>query len=49
MQIIIKTVTGRLIYLDVEPLETIEQLKAKLQEEVGFTPNKQNLFFNEIF
>ena len=48
MQIIIKTVTGRLIYLDVEPLETIEQLKAKLQEEVGFTPNKQNLFFNEI-
>ena len=48
MQIIIKTVTGRLIYLDVEPLDTIAQVKIKLQEEVGFTPDKQNLFFAEI-
>ena len=48
MIIIIKTLTGRRIFLNVEPLDKIENIKEKLEEEVGFPPNKQTLIFNEM-
>ena len=47
MILIIKTLTGRKIYLKVEPLDKIENIKEKLEEEVGFPPNKQKLILNE--
>ena len=47
MLIIIKTLSGRKIYLNVDSENKIEYIKEKLEEEVGFPPNKQKLIFNE--
>ena len=47
MLIIIKTWSGRKIYLNVDSENKIEYIKEKLEEEVGFPPNKQKLIFNE--
>ena len=47
MLIIIKTWSGRKIYLNVDSDNKIEYIKEKLEEEVGFPPNKQKLIFNE--
>ena len=35
MQIFVKTLTGRSITVDVEPTDTIEAMKAKIQEKEG--------------
>jgi ubiquitin C len=45
MQIFVKTLTGKSIALDVEPTDTIESLKVKIDAREGMEPESQRLLY----
>jgi ubiquitin len=45
MQIFIKTLTGKTITIEVDPADSIDDVKKKIQAKEGLEPSQQRLIF----
>lgn len=48
MQVLVKTATGQKLTIEVEPTDTIEKLKAKIQKKNGIQTKEQELKYKDI-